>query len=239
MLKRILFILFALSLLVICNCDEVAKGVQLDVPFHHQEEDTYCGLACIEMWSKYDWGSYTAFNDQYSIAEALGVGNQRVPVMTVLAGVSEYTNSMGHLVMIGMFADGALGDLVSSMIAGLDDGVPSIFPFEEAIHAAIVIGAEWKDQVIVVEDQRITRPLAINVTFHDPRSFGNLKYGALRFKSEIAISNLNYWTILGSEDYFDIGTSDHDTFVFRYGSYYGGPMLYDPKNLLPPDTEIF
>ncbi len=239
MLKRILFILFALSLLVICNCDEVEKGVQLDVPFHPQEENNYCGIACIQMWSEFDWGPYIAYNDQYSIAEVLNVGIQNVPVETVLVGVSEYTNSMGHLAVIDMFEDGALGDLVSAMVAGIDDRVPSIFPFEKDDHVAIVKGAKWNDQVVIVEDQRIVRPLAISVTLHDPRSHGNKTYTAARFKSYVAISNMNYWTILGNEDYLDIGTSAHDTFVFRYGSYYGGPMLYDPKNLLPHDTEIF
>ncbi len=74
---------------------------------------------------------------------------------------------------------------------------------------------------------------------HDPGSYGNITLLASVFASDFAISNMYSWTILGSEDYLDIGTSAHNTFVFRYGSYYGGPMLYDPKDLLPPDTEIF
>ncbi|MCP4157981.1 MAG: hypothetical protein GY757_60295 [bacterium] len=241
MLKKTLFFLFALSLLVICNCDEVEKNIELPVPFHYQDKDhdNYCGIACIQMWSEYDWGAYIAFTDQESIADALGIGDEHVAPRTLETGISEFTNSMGYLAVRRIFEDGAQGDLIAAMITGIDDRVPSIIPFMDEDHAALVKGAKWKEDIIIVEDERRTRPLAISITVHDPRSGKNITSTADLFRWRFMISNLNYWTILGDEDYLDIGTNDHNTFVRRLGTYYGGPMLYDPKDLLPPDIEIY
>ncbi len=191
------------------------------------------------MWSEYDWGAYIVYNDQESIAEALGVGDGFVAPRTLESGVSEFTNSMGYLAIRRIFEDGAQGDLIAAMIAGIEDQVPSIIPFMEEDHAGLVKGARWKNEIIVVEDERRTRPLAISITAHDPRDGANIVSGANLFRWRFMISNLNYWAILGDEDYLDIGSNDHDTFVRRFGSYYGGPMIYDPKNLLPPDMEIY
>jgi len=41
-----------------------------------------------------------------------------------------------------------------------------------------------------------------------------------------------YYVILGDEYFYWQGIGGHDQFVFQNGTYYGGPMIYDPKGLL-------
>ncbi len=238
MLKRILFILFALSLLVICNCDEVGNNKNLSVPFHAQEAPNFCGIACIQMWSEFDFGT-SPDSQQVSIANQLGVGFEKPPVQKIARGVSWYTKSEGYLAVLDAFKKGSQGDLVSAIVAGINDSVPAITTYIREDHVAIIKGAEWNDQEIVVGDERRTRPMAVSITVHDPDGSENVTMGASVFKSRFVMSGWYYWAILGWEYYLDIGTEDHDTFVFRLGTYYGGPMIYDPKKILPPDTEIF
>jgi len=40
---------------------------------------------------------------------------------------------------------------------------------------------------------------------------------------------------LGDEYFYIMGVGGHDEFVFRKGTYYGGPAIYDPKELLNID----
>ena len=42
-----------------------------------------------------------------------------------------------------------------------------------------------------------------------------------------------YWVIIAFPDFLDDGIEGHDEFVMAGGTYYGGPVYYDPKGINP------
>jgi hypothetical protein len=198
------------------NPDQI---LNLNVPYHQQECNNWCGLACIQMWADWDGVNVT----QQDIANYLGVGNHTISPYEVLYGVGYFTCSPGHLETRDSFEPGSQGDLISASIYGIQGYVPSIMPFFTD-HAVLIKGYKWR------EDEN-NEPLAIKVWYNDPNGYYNRSCSGSSLKSYFMPCPFDYWLIVGDYDFIDGGIDGHDDFVYERGTWYGGPSYYNPKGL--------
>lgn len=222
--NRLLLIVVVALLLVTAQCDEEpGTPVKLPVPYYGMTEANWCGIACIQMWGHYDGWVWT----QAEIAGYLGIQpGQTSPPELLANGVGIFTISEGHLERKSILEDGAQGDLIAATIEGIDDGTPSIMPFWED-HAVVIKGHLSQEDVN-------GRPIAEKIWCHDPRENEKNKEVAANILKHLFMPvPYDYWVIVGFSWYVDDGIDGHDAFVLTGGTYYGGPLHYDPKGLVP------
>lgn len=186
------------------------------VPYHQQECENWCGIACIQMWADRDG----VLVNQGEIATYLGVGNQKASPFHLEMGVGAYTSAPGWLEIRGWYDLGAKGDLVASSITGIKHGYPSIMPFYGGEHAVIIKGYEWRE----VDE----KPVAISCWYHDPNGFNNWRISASILSRYFECGIYDYWVIVGFRDFVWEGMAGHQAFIEAGGTYYGGPQTYDP-----------
>lgn len=232
-LKRVA--LAAVAILLFANwttsCGSSLKNkIILDVPYHSQEHKNWCGVACIQMWDNYDHGPM--YRSQQYIATQIGCGYGTQTVSQMLDGVVSFTGAIGHVAIESKSAPGAQGDLIGATVAGLRDYVPSIMPFFEH-HGVLIIGYKWRNKDIKDEYGNVidTRPIAVSLTYHDPRRGANLSGTIEDIRLVFVPSGSSYWVIVGSSGYVPDGIDGHNAFILNGGSYYGGPLNYNPKML--------
>jgi hypothetical protein len=206
-----------------CNVGTVVNYISdLNVPYHKQDCPNYCGIACVQMWAHFDgW-----LVSQADIAKELDLeptDSMTNPYELEMA-VGMYTLSFGYLARKHVTELGGQGDLISASIEGVRQNVPSIMPLYAGLHTALVKGYEWNEKPD-------GRPYAITAYVHDPWNGEDLEKPANIFMGEFDPAPFYYWVILGWEDFLDDGSFGHDTFVMMGGTYYGGPAVYNPKNL--------
>lgn len=229
MRQKVTLLLIPVLLICFFECGSpTPKKIILDVPFYSQGEyDYYCAVACIKMWAAYDGNLKTL----HEIAAFVGVGMSGVEPDDIVKGVGNFTASEGYKAMKNEDAPGAQGDLISATVVGVKDGYPSIIPIYFGNHAIIARGYEWHDGLN-------DKPIADRIYFHDPNDFPNRTRTAGDFMNAYFFpSRGKYWVILAFEFFLDDGIDGHDDFIMAGGTYYGGPIIYDPKGLNPDPVE--
>ena len=221
--NRLLLIVVAVLLVFTAQCFETGEKIVLPVPYYGQTEVNWCGIACVHMWSHY--AGYTSVT-QNQIANELGIEpGETAPPFLISHGVQSFTGTSGFLARRFDLGEAAQGDLIAATEKSIRESDPAIMPFRE-IHSVLIIGYKWQDDVN-------GRPIAQRAWYHDPR-------GGLDNESE-SIGTLKtyfspapqYWVIVGYPSYVNEGIDRHDAFVLEGGTYYGGPLHYDPKGLVP------
>ncbi|MCP4221608.1 MAG: hypothetical protein GY765_43690 [bacterium] len=217
-----------------CNSNP-GKLFHLDVPFHSQKAHNYCGIACIQMWSEFDFKGPT--ETQQQIANRLGVGANYVDPNVIWTGVSWYTGSPGYIATKSYFEKGGQGDLISSVVTGINESTPSIIPIH-LDHVVLAIGAEWMEKKVIVGMYYEFIPVAKVIRVHEPRGIPNKNYSIGELLGDFTAWGGRYWVLLGRESFLVEGEQGHDEFVMRRGNYYGGPSHYDPKDLYPDPLPV-
>ncbi len=219
--KIVLSIIVIFSLLAMSNCDDgdPGKDINLPVPFFNQEYPPWCGIACIQMWAHYD----SVRPSQAAIAGFLQVTPyQKASPSQLLIGVGEYTGSEGYLATKARDIPGSQGDLIAATIEGVIEYTPSIMPFY-GDHAILIKGHNWK-----MENER---KVAIKTYYHDPDGGKDLEANASTLKVLFVAAPWEYWVVVGRPEFVPEGVESHDRFVLQGGTYYGGPLVYNPKGL--------
>jgi hypothetical protein len=133
---------------------------------------------------------------------------------------------MGYFAYEYDYVPGAQGDLISACVDSIKDNVPAILPINGNSHAILVTGFEW-------HEEPDGRPIGEVIFFNDPDGEVGQDYDTV-----VAIENFYwdsaggfYYILMGDSCYLYNGITGHDRFVFRKGTYYGGPSFYDPKGL--------
>jgi len=192
------------------------------VPLHNQECENWCGIACIQMWADLDGVLVT----QTTIANYLGVVGSMTPNPYELeTGVGHFTCSPGWLERRPWDDPGAQGDLIAASITGIKYGIPSIMPFYNGDHAVLIKGYEWREEN--------GKPVALSCWLNDPRGYENQKISASKLAAYFECFPYDYWVIVGYPEFVWEGIAGHDAFVAAGGTYYGGPLKYDPKDIVP------
>ena len=227
LMKRIFF-LIAIVILLTCfnSCfTNEPDRIILDIPYSAQIEPAFCGVACIQMWAHYDHPCCEV--SQLDIADYVGVGAYGVLPWDILRGVSHFTSVEGFLALKDIYTPGAQGDLLGATITGIKNGQPSILPTRFGEHAIIIRGHEWHEEN--------GRPIADEIFYHDPDDIPDLSMPANLFLNYVFTPPTfgDYWAIIAFVSFFDAGIAAHDEFVLSNGTYYGGPLHYDPKGLVP------
>jgi hypothetical protein len=219
MKTKILLIIVSALFLIQWTCTPPAPKppyvVNLPVPYHQQECENWCGIACIQMWADFDgW-----LVPQADIASYLGiVGNLKASPYDLEIGVGAYTASPGWLERRACYEPGGKGELIAASITGIKYCVPSIMPFY-GDHAVLIKGYEWID-----EDQ----PIALACWLHDPDGRNNWKITAGQLDYFFECYPSDNWVIVGYYDFVLEGIGGHAAFIAAGGTYYGGPPVYDP-----------
>ena len=195
---------------------------KLQIPYHSQDQNNYCAVACIQMWADYQGECPT----QSQIASFLGVQPTGLYPDQIVQGVRQFTPSWGFLAQRCCTEPGAQGDLIGGIIAGIDRGFPAIMPFYEGTHTVIVRGFEWYEENY--------KPIATVMYYHDPDPF----YGANQIVFAYELESYcftpaqgNYYAIVASSSFVEQGIDGHNYFILSGGTYYGGPSFYDPKGI--------
>lgn len=224
-------VLLIIALAVWCmnitfNCgthsDPLTFNVKLNVPYHAQEYCNFCGVACVKMWAHYDdWELPQTEIASYMSVVPNGPG---ADIYELERAVGAYTWSPGFLARKEFEELGAQGDLISSAIEGMDYSVPAIMPFDWGEHAVLLIGFKW------IEKDDGT-PYALSCYYHDPDNLPDRIVTPAQLSARFDPTPFYYWVLLGHEDFLVNGTFGHDSFVLQHGTYYGGPAVYNPKDL--------
>lgn len=222
--NRLLLFVVVVLLLLTAQCFESGEKNVLPVPYFAMTQINWCGIACVHMWSHYE--GYTSVT-QNEIANELGIEpGETAPPHLIAQGVQYFTDTSGFFALRFDTGEGAQGDLIAATEKSIRENDPAIMPFGQT-HTVLIIGYKW-------QDDENDRPIAEKAWYHDPRGGLNnesVSIGTLKTYFEPAPDD--YWVILASEWYFDEGPDRHDAFVLEGGTYYGGPLHYDPKGLTP------
>jgi hypothetical protein len=223
--KKVMLLLIPVLFIWFSECsDPVPNKIVLNVPYYSQEGyPNYCAVACIRMWAAYSGNQVT----MQEIADYVGVGPDGVLPRNIEKGVGNFTSAEGYMPVKSVLEPGAQGDLIGATVIGVKNGYPSIIPVYNADHAVLSIGNEWH------EDENY-RPIADVIYFHDPNVGPNRKRAANIFLGAYFTPSYGrYWLIVAFPDFLDDGIEGHDEFVMAGGTYYGGPVHYDPKGINP------
>jgi hypothetical protein len=220
----IVLALFCMNITFHCGSGASPLSLEMDlpVPFHKQIYENFCGVACVQMWADLD-GIQIPLLD---IAGDIGIApNDRgASPDELLCVIGTYTHSEGYLAIKDSDEPGAQGDLISSTIEGIKYCVPSIMPFTWGEHAVLIKGYEWREK-------GDGTPYAIRCYYHDPNNRPSQNISAYALGLNFSASFFRYWVLLGRPEFLINGTFGHDSFVIQGGTYYGGPSVYNPKNL--------
>lgn len=199
------------------------KQIVLAVPHIVQEKSNYCGVACIKMWADYVYSKNTYTQD--IIAEHVRVSPFGAHPLNLANGVVHFTECDAYLFVKSAYEPGAKGDLIAAAIKGVERLYPSIIPYLVS-HAVIIRGFKWRE-----DDNQ--KPIATKVHYNDPydANGSNLIATPGELDDWFKPSGSQYWIILPWYDLAGEGESGHDAFVMMGGTYYGGPRIYNPKNL--------
>ena len=204
--------LMFLAVLILICCFEPPKSRFLSVPHITWEYTGWCGAACIQMWAYYE----NVYPTQDEIAWYIGWSGSTV--YEIAEGVTYFTSRNGFASFYNNTSDQQ--DLaVSTQVAAVRSGVPSISIVNQGYHAIIVTGFEWTE---------LTggRPRADFVTFNDPALLDTYRVGAWTWKDFYFTPNLvsnKYEIVLSSPFYIYDGEDGHQEFKARDGTYYGDP----------------
>ncbi len=213
-----------------CFDPDPDEEMNLYVPYQTQDHPNWCGIACIQMWNQYCEGGL--WIPQLTIAKAIDVWYERAHPRDLLRGVGMYTDSPGHLAHRSFTEPGSQGDLIAATVTGVLDYNPSIMPFWEE-HAVLIKGYKYRYKEIKDEYGNVvdTIPIAIYVYYNDPGDTANIGTGIASLKNLFVPCPFDYWVIVGFQHYVPQGVDGHNSFILRGGSYYGGPLNYNPKGL--------
>ena len=227
-LKKIIHIIVVVLIVFLTGCPigDPAFKIDLPVSYFPQEYENWCGLACIQMWADFDGNIVT----QGELAVYTGSGYNKVAPQQLVLGVSHFTNSEGYLAVKDGFEAGAKGDLIGATITGIKNYIPSIMPIYEE-HAILIKGYKW------IEDED-DRHIGQKVFFHDPDGRPAQSWTVGTLETAFMGCPINYWVIIGRPYFLPDGIDGHDEFVLRHGVYYGGPLVYDPKEILDPPPPV-
>lgn len=205
-------LMFLAVLILICCLHDPPASRFLSVPHITQTYYGWCGAACIQMWAYYEY----LYPTQNEIAQYIGWTHSNV--YAIADGVTQFTSRNGFPSFFNNNSDQQ--DLaVSTQIAAIRNGVPSISIVNYGTHAIIVTGFEWTELAG-------GRPRADFITFNDPLRLDSDTVGAWTWKdfyfSPNPVSN-KYEIVLTSPSYLDDGEEGHQEFMALDGTYYGDP----------------
>lgn len=217
-----------LCALILCACPldfPIPYQKYIELPFSYQQEDTWCGVACVQMWAMRDGNDFS----QPFIASYICGPNGKSSMEMVAEGIGRFTNSPGHC---GVYypTDAGQDEALADAAGSLSRNEPAILPFYGGTHAVIARGFEYTKTLLSA------RTVVKNMTFHDPGYF----------------SGENYWLTAGplKEGFFKVITDEGDPYGGFYqvvvcdswslilagykeylrtnGTFYGGPDSYIP-----------
>jgi hypothetical protein len=133
-----------------------------------------------------------------------------------------FTYSIGFLEMEEATSESKQDLCIAYSIACVEDHVPSIIPFNKGRHAVLAKGFDWHPE---------DRPIADFMRYHDPDDpdHPNLEITGGYLKSQFTPANGMYYVITGMKLYGDWGLTGYAQFIIRNGTYYGGPVNYNPE----------
>ncbi len=207
--------------------------MDLDVPYCPQEEWNYCGIACIQMWAKYE----NPDDDitQEGIADWIGVGKLMFAPERLADGVRQLAfRPHAFLAMLSSFQPGVEGDLVGMAVTGIYNMSPSIIPWA-GNHAVIIKGYRYREKEIYDDYGNLIDiiPIATRIRYHDPDPLegADRELGKDSLFERYVPDFATYWMIIGDRSYMQDGIDGHNDFIRLGGTYYGGPLNYNPKLL--------
>jgi hypothetical protein len=217
--KSFLFVFVIIIVLIIASCfpTDPPKRKVLPIQYRPQEQDNYCSVACIQMWSI--WHGYCP--SQAQIADYVWVGTSGAFPEDVLKGVRYFTDSWNaHLAQRCLPDPAAQGDIIAATVTGIKYDVPSIMPFYGGIHSVLVRGYEGEKDP----------PIAEALYIHDPDPWiGSDVIIASDLKDFYFLPvQARFFAIIGERSFLSTGIQSHHDFVENGGTYYGGPQTYDP-----------
>jgi hypothetical protein len=125
-LKRSIFCtVLILSLMAFWGCDDDPENIRvLNIPYIAQSHHTYCAVACLLMWSRFDGFDWTI----EEIAMWTGAWDGCVPPSKVVNAIGMFTMSPGYFYGKYRWEPGCQGDLLGAVQEGINQYIPSIMP---------------------------------------------------------------------------------------------------------------
>ncbi len=209
------------------NTDPPNLRVNLNIPYIGQEYFNYCGIACLQMWARWDDNHAVTQNQ---IAQEVGISpnGYLASPYHLESAVPLFTHSIGYLERRSFWDLGVEGDMIAAAIEGIKWDTPAIMPVDDGDHVILLKGFEWIEK----PDKK---PFAIRAMYHNPAGENNREISASLLQANFAPAP-DYWLILGDRSFVWNGEIGHDLFVMKGGTYYGGPSDYNPKKL---DTSMY
>ncbi|MBA7668225.1 hypothetical protein ES703_76334 [subsurface metagenome] len=205
-------LMFLAMFLLIC-CFEVPKSKYLSVPHITWKYSGWCAPACVQMWAWFEGSTYLT---QDQIAPYTGWSG--ATVYTIANAVTRFTSKTGFAALYYNTYD-QQDAAISTQIASIKSGVPSISIVHDGSHSVIVIGFEWTE----LSDGT---PRADWIKFNDPARTKSLKVAAWYWKNDYFFPNRTsgkYEIVLTNPSYVNDGYEGHQEFKARGGTYYGDP----------------
>jgi hypothetical protein len=220
--KKILFLSVVLVMIIGClpDGDPPVYHRDLNVPYRAWEVYDYCTVACIQMWGLYDGLSY----QQDVIANYIGAPTTPNDAET---GVGMFTRCIGFLEVEPAYGGFQQDLCIAYSIACVDnEREPSIMPFYGGAHAILAKGFDWH------RNQYLT-PIADFMRYHDPNPAqgGYLEMTGTQLKQRFSPANGYYFVITGMRFAWQWGLTGLLAFLDEGGTYYGGPLNYDPSGM--------
>jgi hypothetical protein len=220
-------IVLSVIVLPLLSCfDGPWTDIRDGVPYRNQLQTNYCAVACVQMWAIWDEVDESLI-PQDLIADNMHINyysNGVVPE-DIEEGVGMFTGSSGYL-RVAPPSNFGQDDCIAGCIASIKDFRLAIVPFKRGTHAVLAFGYQWHYD----GGQRV----ADKMFYHDPdeRVGPNKAIVAVKLKTEYFLPDAirdSFWVVIGRYKNSTDGTAGYNVFIAEGGTFYGGPLNYDPS----------